>query len=434
MSKFNNPKLKINGIIKVGFTVLVILMVGLNIHLPNMTEISPQTELTQKKIEPKSADSGDFIFGWDTRFLSEASEWKHTITLPLVSSGIYDFNVSWGDGTTDTIITWDQLETTHIYANGGIYTVRISGTIGEWNFNNTYERRKLCEISQWGNFKFGNTGNLFYGCSNLELTALDAPNLEGITSLYQTFLECTNLGSKGNMNAWDVSSVTNMESMFYKAESFNQPLNNWDVSSVTNMESMFYDADSFNQSLDAWDVSSVTNMKKMFFWADIFNQPLNAWNVSSVKDMEGMFHYATSFNQPLNDWNVSSVMNMRSLLGGCTLSSEYYDAMLVSWAKLPLQSGVSFGAGNSQYSRGAAQNARLYIVSTYGWEISDGYIKGYNLPSTTTIPIPTSTDNESPLEKMVIPGYSLQILFFCFGIVAIGIMTQLSLTESFETL
>ena len=39
--------------------------------------------------------------------------------------------------------------------------------------------------------------------------------------------------------------------MFYNASSFNQPLNNWNVSNVTDMDSMFYEATSFNQPLHA---------------------------------------------------------------------------------------------------------------------------------------------------------------------------------------
>ena len=56
---------------------------------------------------------------------------------------------------------------------------------------------------------------------------------------------------------WDVSRVTNMDDMFYRCESFNEPLNNWNVSNVTSMDNMFYKCNSFNQPLDKWNVSNV---------------------------------------------------------------------------------------------------------------------------------------------------------------------------------
>jgi len=50
-----------------------------------------------------------------------------------------------------------------------------------------------------------------------------------------------------NISNWDVSNVTNMNSMFYMANEFNQPIGNWDVSKVTNMGKMFYGSTKFNQ-------------------------------------------------------------------------------------------------------------------------------------------------------------------------------------------
>ena len=38
-----------------------------------------------------------------------------------------------------------------------------------------------------------------------------------------------------DINNWDVSNVTNMNSMFANVNFFNKPLNNWDVSNVENM-------------------------------------------------------------------------------------------------------------------------------------------------------------------------------------------------------
>ena len=51
------------------------------------------------------------------------------------------------------------------------------------------------------------------------------------------------------------SSVTDMRSMFYNANSFNQPIGSWDTSNVTRMEGMFNNADAFNQDIGNWNTS-----------------------------------------------------------------------------------------------------------------------------------------------------------------------------------
>lgn len=103
------------------------------------------------------------------------------------------------------------------------------------------------------------------------------------------------------------SLVTNLAGLFGGTPAFNQEIGNWDVSNVTNMETMFYQS-SFNKSIDKWNVGNVENMKYMFFDSK-FNQPIGTWNVSKVTNMEGMFQ-TSQFNQPIADWNVSKVTNM----------------------------------------------------------------------------------------------------------------------------
>jgi trimeric autotransporter adhesin len=41
--------------------------------------------------------------------------------------------------------------------------------------------------------------------------------------------------------------------MFWMAEAFNPDLSQWDVSSLTNADSMFAQASSFNSDLSTWD-------------------------------------------------------------------------------------------------------------------------------------------------------------------------------------
>ena len=149
----------------------------------------------------------------------------------------------------------------------------------------------------------------------------------------------------GEINNWDVSSITDMSRLFAE-KSFNEDISNWDVSSVTNMNGMFSLASSFNQSLDSWNVSSVTDMSAMFYNASAFNQPLNSWNVSSVKNMSNMFSGATSFNRPLDSWDVSSVSNMDSMF----VHAESFNQSLNSWNVSSVTNMISMFGGASSFN------------------------------------------------------------------------------------
>lgn len=115
-----------------------------------------------------------------------------------------------------------------------------------------------------------------------------------------------------DISQWNVSNVTSMRFMFFGAHKFNQPLNNWNVSNVEDMAGMFNRAYLFNNSINGWNVSNVEDMNVMFSQTN-FNQPLNDWDVSNVENMSGMFSYAEQFNQPLNNWIVSSVKSMEKM-------------------------------------------------------------------------------------------------------------------------
>jgi surface protein len=217
-------------------------------NLDQYSQLSVHSHESDKSIL-QNLDPNSFVTVWNTELLSFDSSGSNQISLPLISNGLYDFLVDWGDGTNSTITSWDQAEVTHTYISPGIYTIIITGELRGWRFNNSGDRLKLLEIMQWGNMGLGNTVNYFYGAENLQLTATDAPDLSGATTLFQAFRGATSLGDIGNMNDWDVSSITDMRYMFFEANSFNQPIGSWNVSSITDMRFMFWGASSFNQPI-----------------------------------------------------------------------------------------------------------------------------------------------------------------------------------------
>ncbi|HNW16004.1 MAG TPA: BspA family leucine-rich repeat surface protein, partial [bacterium] len=171
----------------------------------------------------------------------------NTIQLPLVKNGNYDFMVDWGDGIIEKITNSNYFKT-HQYeykSFGQQYLVIIDGIIEGWQFCDYNENNEECdesdseeisEIIQWGSLAFGDTENQFRGCSNLEITATDSPDLSKTKSLKGAFAECENIFPIGSMfSDWDVSDITNLSRMFQGVEWFNQDLSSWDVSNVTDM-------------------------------------------------------------------------------------------------------------------------------------------------------------------------------------------------------
>ena len=113
----------------------------------------------------------------------------------------------------------------------------------------------------------------------------------------------------GVMPDWDVSKVTDMQSLFSGYSSFNGNITAWDVSSVTDMSNMFENANAFTQDLSDWDTSSLTRLYRIFYTSNA-NPKVANWDVSRVTSMSEVFSHAYSFNQDISSWDVSSVTTM----------------------------------------------------------------------------------------------------------------------------
>ena len=266
-------------------------------------------------IVPLSARAaGEFIIQVDTTKSGVTSD--HAFQIPTENGYTYNYNVDWGDGNTTT---GTSTSATHTYVASGLHTIKITGTFPSIKFNFGGDKDKLVAITQWGTNPWQAMNSAFAGCSNLTITATDAPNLSGIIDLIYAF-RATGLTTE-SLNNWDVSTIQYFLGTFQDTQ-FNGDISSWDTSAAVNMSAMFYGDHAFNQDIHGWDVSNVTTMNSMFAYDTAFNnagQPMS-WDVRTyhVTDMASMFYHASSFNQNISDWNVSSVTNMNSMFEGAS--------------------------------------------------------------------------------------------------------------------
>jgi hypothetical protein len=182
-------------------------------------------------------------------------------------------------------------------------------------------RNKYIDPKYWNVSAITNMDTLFYGLdiSDIDLSLWDVSK---VTSMQSMFSGCRGF-SKGKLEGWNVSNVENMMYMFYNT-GFNENIMAWNVSKVTSMKSMFQDATHFNQPIGFWKekTANVMDMSNMFDGAIAFNQSLENWNVSKVETMCYMFNNATQFNNELGKWDVSKVKQMQGMFQGASVFNQ----------------------------------------------------------------------------------------------------------------
>src|SRR6056297_2297431 len=129
-------------------------------------------------VDVSISDISAFTFTIDTT----KGDGDNTFQLPLRSGYIYDFEVDWGDGSLDTITSYNQAETDHTYSIVGVYQIKIKGTCQAWYFNNGGDKDKPTIIEQWGQVDWRDMNSAFFGCSNLvSVTATDGENVQNVS-------------------------------------------------------------------------------------------------------------------------------------------------------------------------------------------------------------------------------------------------------------
>ena len=149
-----------------------------------------------------------FITTWKTD--NPGSSDNTSITIPTTGSG-YNYDVDWtNDGIYDDIGVAGSL--IHDYGAAGTYQVAIRGGFPRiWFTNGGGDADKIVNIDQWGDIEWSTFSGAFLGCSNLEYSATDEPDLSDVISLNNAFRDANSFD--GDLSCWDISTITSMTGM-----------------------------------------------------------------------------------------------------------------------------------------------------------------------------------------------------------------------------
>jgi surface protein len=277
------------------------------------------------------------------------------ITLPL--RGNVNVGIDWGGATdncpTSLVSANQTTDTACTYTADGQYTIKLYGTITQFGTGNanTYtpaNAPRLTGVTNWGNTGLTSLAGAFSGATNLTTVPADLPAT--VTSLRFTFFGATSFNHP-NIAGWNTTNVVSMDSVFYSATAFNQPIGTWNTASATSTSQMFRFAAAFNQPIGTWNTANVVDMAYMFASATAFNQDISAWNTAKVTSMNTMFT-ATNFNQPIGTWNTANVVDMGNLF----LNAAAFNQDISAWNTAKVTNMTS-----------AFRNAAAFNRNLSGW-------------------------------------------------------------------
>ena len=324
--------------------------------------------------------ASDFITRWDLSVLGGAPT---TLTFDVETNGAVSY--TWETipaGASGTGTFTGNVATITGLPSGAMIRLFINPTnFNRMHINNGQCRNRLMDIEQWGSVAWLTMENAYYGCTNLNITASDVPDLTLVNSLKAMFRTCLNLNSPSNIGNWNTSNVTDMSWMFKDDTLFNQPIGTWNTSNVTDMSCMFAFASVFNQPIGTWNTSNVIEMWAMFANASSFNQPLANWNTSNVSNMSNLFASATAFNQPIGNWDVSNVTTMQHMfavassfnqvIGNWNVSNVTDMSGMFSYATSFNQAVGNWSTSNVSSMAGMFSHATSFNQAIGNWNVSN---------------------------------------------------------------
>lgn len=272
-------------------------------------------------------------------------------TLPLDGSSTYNFDIDWGDGNSETIVT--NTPFTHEYGVTGTFNIKIGGvnnTFPALRFADGGDKEKLLFISNWGSIAWLSMQDAFFGCENLLVTASDIPDVSAVTDFSAMYDFCDSLTSV-TLVGWDMSSATTIIRMFRSCIS------------LTSLD------------MTGCDLSNITSFKRFIQNSSLLTSIIG-WNTITVPtaltDMDDFADGATLYNENVTNLDWSSVTTAADCFNGSSFDTTNYDLLLVHLDSLSLQSNVPFHAGDACYSAGGPEASRDNLITQEFWTFTDG--------------------------------------------------------------
>jgi len=292
-----------------------------------------------------------FILQFDTTVAGDTP--SNQFSLDLFTGETYNFDWETDDAQSGTHVTDSDLVLT--FGVSGVHTISITGTLPRLFYNASAEGDKITDLQKWGDIAWTNFQDAFNGCTNMEITATDVPDLSGVTSLRRMFRFCSDITTVPNANLWNTSTIDDMNEVFRGTGLTSIDVSTWNTSIVTDMAHMFRATFLTTLDLSLWDTGLVTNMSRMFL---------------SV----------TNLDVDVSTFDVSSLTDATSMMSASDFSDANYDLLLNSttgWPSQTLNSAVPFHAGTAQYCAGAVGHNILEQAPNL-WVLTDG---GFTCPS-----------------------------------------------------
>lgn len=358
------------------------------------------------------------------------------------NTGTYNYEVDWGDGTVETVTTYNG--GSHSYSSTGIYEVKISGAFSGFEYGTISGGWKnyLTKIVQWGNIEWKSFYRAFTGFPNLTSLPTDYPDISGLTDRrpYRIFynlprlvtldlshwqntgnfsgdanqmlsanVRCTNI----NLTGWDVSNLTNARDIMSQcgraAGGCTVTAPNLDWSGTDTLYRMFYrsciknDTDISNWTLRAAGVQ----LNRFFYESGAYSSPtfqgvsevdLSTWNnTSGITSMQYFMFNANALRTiNLTNWDTSNVTNLFNAFYGCTRLLEIIglstiDVSSVTDAALMFYNTFRLKFNNHNF--GPSWNN--WAAATFNF--SQMFHKnGYSIADADAGPVPTIADWSMP--------------------------------------